>query len=94
MLSIGMALMIKPRLLLLDEPLLGLSPMMQKILVDAIKTIRSESGLTIIITEQFARPILPMIDYGYIIENGMLIMQGSGKELMENPEVKAAYFGV
>ncbi len=94
MLSIGMALVIRPRLLLLDEPLLGLSPMMQKILVDAIKKIRSESGLTIIITEQFARPILPMIDYGYIIENGMLIMQGSGKELMENPEVKAAYFGV
>ena len=94
MLTIGMALIVKPRLLLLDEPLLGLSPMMQKILVDAIKKIRSETGLTIVITEQFARPILPMIDFGYIIENGMLIMQGTGKELMENPEVKGAYFGV
>jgi branched-chain amino acid transport system ATP-binding protein len=94
MLTIGMALMVKPRLLLLDEPLLGLSPMMQKTLVDAIKKIRSETGLTIVITEQFARPILPMIDYGYIIENGMLIMQGPGADLMENPEVKAAYFGV
>ncbi len=94
MLTIGMALMVKPRLLLLDEPLLGLSPMMQKTLVDAIKKIRSETGLTIVITEQFARPILPMIDYGYIIENGMLIMQGSGADLMENPEVKGAYFGV
>ena len=94
MLTIGMALMVKPRLLLLDEPLLGLSPMMQKTLVDAIKKIRSETGLTIVITEQFARPILPMIDYGYIIENGMLILQGSGSDLMENPEVKAAYFGV
>ena len=94
MLTIGMALMVKPRLLLLDEPLLGLSPMMQKTLVDAIKKIRSETGLTIVITEQFARPILPMIDYGYIIENGMLIMQGTGADLMENPEVKGAYFGV
>jgi branched-chain amino acid transport system ATP-binding protein len=94
MLTIGMALVVKPRLLLLDEPLLGLSPMMQKILVEAIKKIRSETGLTIVITEQFARPILPMIDFGYIIENGMLIMQGTGKELMENPEVKGAYFGV
>jgi branched-chain amino acid transport system ATP-binding protein len=94
MLTIGMALMVKPRLLLLDEPLLGLSPMMQKTLVDAIKKIRSETGLTIVITEQFARPILPMIDYGYIIENGMLIMQGTGADLMENPEVKSAYFGV
>lgn len=94
MLTVGMALMVKPRLLLLDEPLLGLSPMMQKTLVDAIKKIRSETGLTIVISEQFARPILPMIDYGYIIENGMLIMQGSGTDLMDNPEVKGAYFGV
>lgn len=94
MLTVGMALMVKPRLLLLDEPLLGLSPMMQKTLVDAIKKIRSETGLTIVISEQFARPILPMIDYGYIIENGMLIMQGSGADLMDNPEVKGAYFGV
>ncbi|MGC8658311.1 MAG: ABC transporter ATP-binding protein [Desulfomonilaceae bacterium] len=94
MLTIGMALVVKPVLLLLDEPLLGLSPMMQTTLVDAIKKIRIETGLTIIIAEQFARPILPMIDYGYIIENGMLTLNGTGTELMENPEVRAAYFGV
>lgn len=94
MLSIGMALVVRPNLLLLDEPLLGLSPLMQKTLVDAIRKIREESGLTIIITEQFARPILPMIDHGYIIENGMLTMEGSGAELMDNEEVKSAYFGV
>jgi branched-chain amino acid transport system ATP-binding protein len=94
MLTIGMALVVKPRLLLLDEPLLGLSPVMQATLVDAIKKIRAETGLTIVITEQFARPILPMIDHGYIIENGMLTMEGGGIELMDNPEVKAAYFGV
>jgi branched-chain amino acid transport system ATP-binding protein len=94
MLTIGMALVARPRLLLLDEPLLGLSPVMQTTLVDAIKKIRSETGLTIVITEQFARPILPMIDHGYIIENGMQTMDGGGMELMDNPEVKAAYFGV
>lgn len=94
MLTIGMALIAKPRLLLLDEPLLGLSPVMQNTLVDAIKKIRLETGLTTVITEQFARPILPIIDHGYIIENGMLTMDGGGMELMDNPEVKAAYFGV
>ncbi len=94
MLTIGMALVVKPSLLLLDEPLLGLSPMMQTTLVDAIKKISVETGLTIIISEQFARPILPMIDHGYIIENGMLTLDGSGLELMDNPEVKGAYFGV
>jgi len=94
MLTIGMALVVKPTLLLLDEPLLGLSPMMQTTLVDAIKKISLETGLTIVISEQFARPILPMIDHGYIIENGMLTLDGTGLELMENPEVKGAYFGV
>jgi branched-chain amino acid transport system ATP-binding protein len=94
MLAIGMALVARPVLLLLDEPLLGLSPMMQKTLVDAIATLQKESGITVLISEQFARPVLPMIDYGYIVENGMLTLTGTGPELMDNPEVKAAYFGV
>jgi branched-chain amino acid transport system ATP-binding protein len=59
-----------------------------------VKTIREQTGLTIVMTEQFARPILPMIDRGYVIENGMLTMDGTGAELMENPEVRTAYFGV
>ncbi|MFH0822341.1 MAG: ATP-binding cassette domain-containing protein [Pseudomonadota bacterium] len=94
MLTIGMALIVKPKLLLLDEPLLGLSPVMQSTLLEAVKKIRAETGLTILISEQFARPILPMIDHGYVMENGMLTMEGTGAELMENPEVKAAYFGI
>jgi branched-chain amino acid transport system ATP-binding protein len=94
MLSIGMALVTKPTLLLLDEPLLGLSPMLQTMLVEAIQNLRRESGITIFITEQFARPILPMIDRGYVIENGMLALTGTGAELMDNPEIKAAYFGI
>jgi len=93
MLSIGMALMAKPVLLLLDEPLLGLSPILQVELVRAIKRTRDE-GVTMLVTEQFARPLLPIIDRGYIVENGMLILSGTGAELAENPEVKAAYFGV
>jgi branched-chain amino acid transport system ATP-binding protein len=94
MLAIGMALILHPTLLLLDEPLLGLSPMMQTLLVEAIANLRKEPGITILITEQFARPILPVIDRGYIIENGMLALIGTGAELMDNPEVKSAYFGV
>jgi branched-chain amino acid transport system ATP-binding protein len=93
MLAIGMALMTKPRLLLMDEPLLGLSPVLQRDLRRAIKQIRGE-GVTILITEQFARPLLPIIDRGYVIENGILVLFGTGRELMDNPEVKAAYFGV
>ena len=93
-LAISMALITRPVLLLLDEPLLGLSPMMQQMLLEAIEILRKEWGITILITEQFARPILPMIDQGYVIENGMLTLKGTGTELMENPEIKAAYFGI
>jgi branched-chain amino acid transport system ATP-binding protein len=94
MLAIGMALILKPALLLLDEPLLGLSPMMQTMLIDAIINLRRETGITILITEQFARPVLPIIDRGYVIENGMLALSGTGEELLDNPEIKSAYFGV
>lgn len=93
MLIIGMALVAKPKLLLLDEPLLGLSPMLQTHLVEAMGNINRE-GITLLVAEQFARPLLPYIDRGYILENGMLTLTGTGKELMNNPEVKAAYFGV
>lgn len=94
MLAISMALIVRPKLLLLDEPLLGLSPIMQKVLVDAIANLKKESGITVVLSEQFARPVLPMIDRGYVIENGMLTLSGTGAELMDNPEVKSAYFGV
>jgi branched-chain amino acid transport system ATP-binding protein len=94
MLAIGMTLVVRPVLLLLDEPLLGLSPMMQKTLLEAIVTLKKNSGITVVISEQFARPVLPMIDRGYVIENGMLSLTGTGAELMDNQEIKAAYFGV
>jgi len=94
MLAIGMSLMVKPKLLLLDEPLLGLAPTIQVNLINAIVKIRKEAGVTILICEQFARPVLPIIDRGYVLENGMLSLTGTGDELYNNQEIKAAYFGV
>lgn len=93
MLSIGMALMAKPRLLLLDEPLLGLSPILQVELVRATRRTH-DAGVTVLVSEQFARPLLPIVGRGYVIENGILIIEGTGQDLFNNPEVKAAYFGV
>jgi branched-chain amino acid transport system ATP-binding protein len=94
MLAIGRALMAQPRLLLLDEPLLGLSPLIQVLLVRATREIRDARGVSIIVTEQYARPVLPIVDYAFILENGAAVMEGTREELMNNPDVRAAYFGV
>lgn len=94
MLAIGRALMAQPRLLLLDEPLLGLAPSIQKDVIRAIREIRRDRKISIIVTEQYARPVFPIVDYAYILENGSAVMEGEGKELMNNPDVKSAYFGV
>jgi branched-chain amino acid transport system ATP-binding protein len=92
MLMIAMALMARPKLMLLDEPLLGLSPLLQSDLVRTIIKIRNE-GITVLVTEQYARPLLPIIDRGYVMGNGILILKGTRQELIDNPEVRAAYFG-
>jgi len=94
MLAIGRALMAQPKLLLLDEPLLGLSPLIQAILVRATKEIRDEMGISIIVTEQYARPVLPIVDYAFILENGAAVLEGTRGELMNNPDVRSAYFGI
>lgn len=94
MLAIGRALMANPRLLLLDEPLLGLSPAYQDIVINGTKAIRDTRGISIIVTEQYARPVMPIIDLGYILENGSSVLSGTKEELLDNPDVKSAYFGV
>lgn len=94
MLAIGRALMAQPKLLLLDEPLLGLSPKVEGLLVDAIQDINRETGITVLISEQYARPILPIINYAYVLENGGAVVEGSAAELLDNPDVKSAYLGI
>lgn len=93
MLAIGRSLMAKPDLLLLDEPLLGLAPALQLKVIDVIRNI-GQSGITVLVADQYARPLLPIIHRGYVIESGSITVEGSGKELMDNPHVRAAYFGI
>jgi branched-chain amino acid transport system ATP-binding protein len=94
MLAIGRALMAQPKILLLDEPLMGLSPLVQAMLARSIRNIRDERGISVIVSEQYARPLLPIVDYGYILENGAAVLEGPRQELLDNPDVRAAYFGV
>jgi branched-chain amino acid transport system ATP-binding protein len=91
MLSIGRALMARPKLLLLDEPSLGLAPLIVKQIFDAIKVLNQEQGLTVFLVEQNAFAALKLSNRGYVMVNGQVTMSGSGKELLANPEVRAAY---
>lgn len=93
MVALGRALMAKPRIFLIDEPLLGLAPLVQTRVVDAIRHIREE-GVTVVIAEQHARPILPLLDRGYVLESGTVTLAGTREELLDNAHVRGAYFGM
>ena len=93
MLAIGRALMNKPRLLLLDEPSLGLSPLLVKEIFKIIKHINDE-GVTILLIEQNARMALKLADYGFILENGRFVASGGSQSLMENEDVQEFYLGI
>lgn len=91
MLAIGRALMSRPRLLLLDEPSLGLAPMIVKQIFDVIAEINKEQGVTVLLVEQNAFHALRLAHRGYVMVNGQITMSGSGAELLANEEVRAAY---
>ncbi len=92
MVAIGMALAARPRWLLLDEPLLGLSPALQGEIIRVIVEI-CRSGVAVLVAEQYARAVLPVVDRGYVVESGALVFEGSRTDLLARPEVQAAYFG-
>lgn len=93
MLALGRGLMAQPKLLLLDEPTLGLAPKIATALFETIASLR-ERGLTILIAEQDVPRTLGLADHGYVIENGRIVLDGSGDALLKNPRVREAYMGL
>jgi branched-chain amino acid transport system ATP-binding protein len=91
MLAIARALMSRPRLLLLDEPSLGLAPLIVKQIFEVIRTINQQEGVTVFLVEQNAFHALRLAHRGYVMVNGQITLSGAGRELLANPEVRAAY---
>lgn len=92
MLAVGRALMSRPKLLMMDEPSLGLAPIIVQEIFNIIKEIKNQ-GVTVLLIEQNANAALKIADYGYVLETGRIIIEGSGKELLENKQVREAYLG-
>ncbi len=91
MLAIARALMARPRLLLLDEPSLGLAPLIVKQIFDAIRSLNRQDGLTVFLVEQNAYHALTLAHRGYVMINGLITLSGTGRELLDRPEIKQAY---
>ena len=91
MLAIGRALMSRPKLLLLDEPSLGLAPLIVKMIFNAIRELNRSTGLTVLLVEQNAFQALRLAHRGYVLVNGAITMAGTGAELLARPEIRAAY---
>ena len=92
MLAVGRALMSRPKVLMMDEPSLGLAPLVIKDIFKIIQEINNQ-GMTVLLIEQNANMALKIADIAYVLETGRITMTGTGKELLENPEIKAAYLG-
>ena len=92
MLSVARALMVRPSVLMMDEPSLGLAPILVKDIFEIIKTL-NEQGNTILLVEQNAKMALEIADYAYVLETDELVLEGAGKEILNNPRVKEAYLG-
>jgi branched-chain amino acid transport system ATP-binding protein len=93
MLAIGRALMSQPRLLLLDEPSLGLAPLLVDQILAAVTALKHE-GLAVLLVEQNAAAALAIADRGYVLEMGRVVHQGAGGELLDDPRLRAAYLGL
>jgi len=94
MLAVGRALMAQPKLLMLDEPSLGLAPLVIDLMFDTIVRLNRELGLTIFVVEQNATLALEMCHRAYVLETGRIRMEGAGKDLLEDPAVRASYLGI
>ena len=94
MVAIGRALMAKPRLLMLDEPSLGLAPQVSDKILGAVRRLRDEAGLTVLLVEQNARAALGLADYGYIMDRGRVVLDGESTALLRNDDVREFYLGL
>ena len=94
MLVIGRALMARPKLFLLDEPSMGLAPIVVEEIFDIVKRIREEQGASVLLVEQNAVAALSIADHGYVMENGKIVLDGPADKLMDNPDVKEFYLGL
>lgn len=92
MLAMGRAMMCRPKLLMLDEPSMGLSPLMMKRIMQTVTTLQSQ-GTTILLVEQNAQAALSLADHGYVLEVGKIVLKGTGKDLLVNDDVRKAYLG-
>jgi branched-chain amino acid transport system ATP-binding protein len=92
MLAMSRAMMSRPKLLMLDEPSMGLSPIMMKVIMQTVRTLQSQ-GTTILLVEQNAQAALSLADHGYVLEVGKIVIRGTGKDLLVNDDVRKAYLG-